>query len=106
MPTSSLRRSKRSACSTPGHDYNHVRPHSALQDRTPVEMGALWVDSRVPRVDCSGRTDRNRDRTSLRDYVAVLILRGGVTGVPNPSESFLKSDCTKNLPAPIFASIT
>jgi len=30
-------------------DYNAVRPHSALQDRTPVEMGALWVDSRVPR---------------------------------------------------------
>lgn len=25
------------------HDYNHVRPHSALQDRTPVEMGALWA---------------------------------------------------------------
>jgi hypothetical protein len=31
------------------HDYNHVRPHSALQDRMPVAMGALWVDSRVPR---------------------------------------------------------
>ncbi len=28
------------------HDYNHVRPQSALQDRTPVEMGTLCVDSR------------------------------------------------------------
>ena len=30
-------------------DYNAVRPHSALQDRTPAAMGALWVDSREPR---------------------------------------------------------
>jgi len=29
-------------------DYNAVRPHSALNDRTPAEMGTLWVDSRVP----------------------------------------------------------
>jgi putative transposase len=26
-------------------DYNHVRPHSALQDRTPMEMNTVWVDS-------------------------------------------------------------
>jgi len=30
-------------------DYNTVRPHSALQDRTPREMGVMWVDSREPR---------------------------------------------------------
>ena len=30
-------------------DYNAVRPHSALQDRTPAAVGALWVDSREPR---------------------------------------------------------
>ena len=40
------------------HDYNHVRPHSALQDRTPVEMGALWVDSREPRESTAARKDR------------------------------------------------
>ena len=27
-------------------DYNLVRPHSALQDRTPAAVGAMWVDSR------------------------------------------------------------
>lgn len=32
-------------------DYNHVRPHSALQDRTPAAMGAMWVKSE--------RSDRN-----------------------------------------------
>jgi putative transposase len=30
-------------------DDNAVRPHSALQDRTPKEMGAMWVDSRDTR---------------------------------------------------------
>ena len=30
-------------------DYNTVRPHSALQDRTPAAVGAMWVDSREPR---------------------------------------------------------
>jgi hypothetical protein len=30
-------------------DYNLVRPHSSLQDRTPAAVGALWVDSREPR---------------------------------------------------------
>jgi transposase InsO family protein len=29
--------------------YNAVRPHSALQDRTPAAVGGLWVDSREPR---------------------------------------------------------
>ena len=29
--------------------YNAVRPHSALQDRTPQQMGAMWVDSRDAR---------------------------------------------------------
>jgi putative transposase len=30
-------------------DDNAVRPHSALQDRTPAAVGAMWVDSREPR---------------------------------------------------------
>jgi hypothetical protein len=30
-------------------DYNAIRPHSALQDRTPEMVGALWVDSRDAR---------------------------------------------------------
>ena len=30
-------------------DYNAVRPHSALQDRTPAAVVALWVDSREAR---------------------------------------------------------
>ena len=30
-------------------DYNLVRPHSSLQDRTPAAVGAMWVDSRDPR---------------------------------------------------------
>ena len=39
-------------------DYNHVRPHSALQDRTPAEMGARWVDSREPRESTADRKGR------------------------------------------------
>jgi hypothetical protein len=39
-------------------DYNHVRPHSALQDRTPVEMGTIWVDSREARESTAVRKDR------------------------------------------------
>ena len=38
-------------------DYNQVRPHSALQDRTPAEMGALWVDSRDARESTAVRED-------------------------------------------------
>ena len=30
-------------------DYNLVRPHSGLHDRTPAAVGAMWVDSREPR---------------------------------------------------------
>jgi putative transposase len=30
-------------------DYNLVRPHSSLQDRTPAAVGAMWVDSREVR---------------------------------------------------------
>src|SRR4029453_8898854 len=43
-------------------DYNYVRPRSALQDRTPVEMGIMWVDSRVPRVPRESTAAR-KDRT-------------------------------------------
>jgi putative transposase len=42
-------------------DYNLVRPHSSLQDRTPAAMGAMWVDSREPRES----TATNEDRTEL-----------------------------------------
>jgi len=30
-------------------DYNAVRPDSALQDRPPAAVGAMWVDSRGTR---------------------------------------------------------
>lgn len=40
------------------HDYNHVRPHSSLQDRTPAAMGAMWVDSREVRESTAARKDR------------------------------------------------
>ena len=39
------------------HDYNHVRPHSALQDRTPVEWTHGGVDSRVPRESTALKND-------------------------------------------------
>ena len=39
-------------------DYNLVRPHSSLQDRTPAAMGAMWVDSREPRESTAARQDR------------------------------------------------
>lgn len=38
-------------------DYNALRPHSALQDRTPRETGALWVDSREPRESTAFKKD-------------------------------------------------
>jgi hypothetical protein len=38
-------------------DYNAVRPHSALQDRTPAAVGARWVDSRVPREPTAMKND-------------------------------------------------
>jgi putative transposase len=42
-------------------DYNAVRPHSALQDRTPAAVGALWVESRE---GCES-TAINNDRGEL-----------------------------------------
>ena len=39
-------------------DYNHVRPHSSLQDRTPAAVGAMWVDSRDARESTAARKDR------------------------------------------------
>ena len=39
-------------------DYNLVRPHSSLQDRTPAAVGAMWVDSREPRESTAARKDR------------------------------------------------
>ncbi len=29
-------------------DYNHHRPHSALQDRTPAEVAAMWTRPHEP----------------------------------------------------------
>ncbi len=39
-------------------DYNLVRPHSSLQDRTPAAVGAMWVDSRDARESTAARKDR------------------------------------------------
>jgi len=39
-------------------DYNLVRPHSSLQDRTPAAVGAMWVDSREPRESTAAKEDR------------------------------------------------
>jgi hypothetical protein len=39
-------------------DYNLVRPHSSLQDRSPAAVGALWVDSREARESTAVRKDR------------------------------------------------
>jgi putative transposase len=47
-------------------DYNHVRPHSALHDRTPVEMGTLWVDSRDARESTAMRKDRSETEIAGR----------------------------------------
>jgi putative transposase len=38
-------------------DYNAVRPHSALQDRTPVEWARHVIDSREPRESIAIRQD-------------------------------------------------
>ena len=38
-------------------DYNAVRPHTALQDRTPAAVGALWVDSREARESTAMKDD-------------------------------------------------
>ena len=69
-------------------DYNHVRPHSSLQDRTPAAVGAMWVDSREPRESTAARmrSDRTRDRRSLRDYFAVVVLRAGQADVDGAVE--------------------
>jgi putative transposase len=47
-------------------DYNHVRPHSALHDRTPGEMATLWVDSREPRESTAARKDRTEPEITDR----------------------------------------
>jgi putative transposase len=47
-------------------DYNHVRPHSALRDRTPVEMASLWVDSRVPRESTALKNDGQKTEIADR----------------------------------------
>ena len=39
-------------------DYNAARPHSALQNRTPAAVGALWVDSRETRQSTAMKKDR------------------------------------------------
>jgi transposase InsO family protein len=39
-------------------DYNRVRPHSSLADRTPSEVLDMWVDSREARESTEARKDR------------------------------------------------
>jgi putative transposase len=39
-------------------DYNLVRPHSSLRDRTPAAVGAMWVDSPEPRESTATKEDR------------------------------------------------
>jgi putative transposase len=39
-------------------DYNLVRPHSSLQDRTPAAVGAMWVGSREARESTAANEDR------------------------------------------------
>jgi putative transposase len=47
-------------------DYNLVRPHSSLQDRTPAAMGAMWVDAREPRESTAAKKDRIELETAGR----------------------------------------
>ena len=47
-------------------DYNHVRPHSAWQHRTPAMVGAMWVDSREPRESTAARKDRTETEIAGR----------------------------------------
>jgi putative transposase len=47
-------------------DYNGVRPHSALQDRTPSEMLDRWVDSREARESTEDRKDRTETEITGR----------------------------------------
>ena len=47
-------------------DYNLVRPHSSLQDRTPAAVGALWVDSREPRESTAVPKDRTETEIAGR----------------------------------------
>jgi len=53
-------------------DYNTVRPHSALQDRTPAAVGALWVDQ--------GNRARTRDHRRFSRVSNVAVFRGRSTG--------------------------
>ena len=47
-------------------DYNHVRPHSSLGDRTPGELGSLLVDSRGARESTARRKDRTETEIAGR----------------------------------------
>ena len=47
-------------------DYNLVRPHSSLHDRTPAAVGAMWVDSREPRESTAVNEDRIELETAGR----------------------------------------
>jgi putative transposase len=48
-------------------DYNHLRPHSALQDRTPAEWAQCVADSRVPRESASIKETRNELENAGRE---------------------------------------
>lgn len=47
-------------------DYNLVRPHNSLQDRTPAAVCAMWVDSREARESTAAK----KDGPNLRSQIA------------------------------------
>lgn len=51
-------------------DYNAVRPHSSLQDRTPAAVGAVWVDSR----EAGESTPMNEIESETRDRFVTISL--------------------------------
>lgn len=57
-------------------DYNAVRPHSALQDRTPREMGVMWVDS------CDTRESTAINKTGIKPETTGVQSRFSRSGFP------------------------
>lgn len=61
------------------HDYNRVRPHSALADRTPSEVLDMWVDSRMARESTEERKDRIDTEIAGRFATISLCYSSGVS---------------------------
>jgi len=53
-------------------DYNHLRPHSRLQDRTPVQWAQCVADSRVPRESASIRETGHEPEIAGREVTLRL----------------------------------